>query len=448
VSQEDTVSGGDTLAATTRSERGRAFIASLSGTALEWYDFALYSSAAALVLGTLFFPSQDPLSSTLAAFGTYAGGYLARPIGGILFGRLGDVIGRKRVLVMTLQLMGLTTILIGLLPTYSQLGPWAAVLLVTLRLAQGVAVGGEWGGAVLLSSEFGRGSQRGFWASAPQIGPPSGLLLANGMLALLSGVLSPEAFLAWGWRVAFLFSAVIVALGLWIRLRLEETPVFKALASRQLEKAAPVREVFAHRRRELVAATLVRVGPDVLWALCTVFMLTYATQRLDLPRGWALGATMLACVVHAIAVPLAGALSDRVNRRVQYAVGTAFTAVYPFVLFVIVEGRSFGTLLVGITLGMVVHASIWGPQAALISEQFPPGARYTGCSLAWTFGAVIGGAIAPLMFTGLLAQFDSWVPIAWYLVAASALTGVGVWLAHNPPTEEQERTATLAGYAH
>src|SRR5690242_12043255 len=245
----------------------KAFAASLSGTSLEWYDFAVYSSAAALVFGDLFFPGSDPLTGTLQAFGTYAVGYIARPLGGIVFGRLGDVIGRKRVLVATLLLIGVATFCIGLLPTHAQAGALAPTLLVVLRFAQGVGVGGEWGGAVLLSSEFSQSGQRGFWASAAQVGPPLGTLLANGVLALLAGLLTEAQFLSWGWRVAFLLSAVLVAFGLLIRSKLEETPVFKELEARGDRPTAPVTEVLRTQRRPLIAAMLARVGPDVLYAM-------------------------------------------------------------------------------------------------------------------------------------------------------------------------------------
>ncbi|MDT7673918.1 MAG: hypothetical protein QOD82_1820, partial [Pseudonocardiales bacterium] len=242
----------------------RAFLASLSGTSLEWYDFTAYSAAAALVFPRLFFPAADPLTGTLLAFSTYAVGYVSRPLGGVVFGRLGDVIGRKQVLVLTLVLIGVATFLIGALPTYATIGIAAPILLVLLRFAQGVGVGGEWGGAVLLSSEYGDPRQRGFWASAAQIGPPAGNLMANGVLALLGAMLTDAQFLLWGWRVAFLLSAVLVAVGLWIRVTLEETPVFKAIEARGDRPTAPVSEVFRTETRALVPAVLCRVGPDVL----------------------------------------------------------------------------------------------------------------------------------------------------------------------------------------
>ena len=283
-------------APTARPGRGpliKAYAASLTGTALEYYDFAVYSAAAALVFPQLFFPGEDPLTGTLLSFSTYAVGFLARPVGGIVFGRLGDRVGRKNVLVWTLMLIGAATLLIGLLPGYASIGVAAPIILVLLRFAQGVGVGGEWGGAVLLSSEYGDPAKRGFWASAAQIGPPAGNLLANGVLAVLAAALTEEAFLSWGWRVAFLISAVLVGFGLWIRLKLEDTPVFQAIKESGERPKAPIKEVFATQKRALTAAALARVGPDVLYALFTVFVATYATQVLGMTRSQVLTAVLL-----------------------------------------------------------------------------------------------------------------------------------------------------------
>ncbi|QWF81382.1 MFS transporter [Amycolatopsis sp. CA-230715] len=410
----------------------RAFLASLSGTALEWYDFAAYSVAAATLFGTLFFPSGDELAGTMAAFSTYAVGYLARPLGGFVFGRLGDKLGRKRVLVLTLLLTGTATFLIGVLPTYGSIGGFAAVLLVLLRFAQGVGIGGEWGGAVLLSSEFGDPKRRGFWASAAQIGPPAGNLLANGVLGVLALVLTDAQFTAWGWRVAFLLSGVLVGFGLWIRLKLEETPVFQRLAAEGDRSSAPISEVFRLEWRALLAAIFVRVCPDVLYALFTVFVLTYMTSELKMPRGEGLAAVMIGSALQLVLMPAAGALSDRVNRRKLYLIGTIAAGVWPFVFFPMVSGRSFAAVLVGVVLALVIHALLYGPQAALVTEQFSERLRYTGSSLAYTLAGVIGGALAPLLFTALLAGFGSWVAIALYLAVTAVVSIVGVWLARDP----------------
>jgi MFS family permease len=415
----------------------RAYTASLSGTALEYYDFAAYSVAAATIFGDLFFPSGDDLAGTMAAFSTYAIGYLARPLGGIVFGRLGDVIGRKKVLVYTLLLAGIATFLIGLLPTYATLGGTAAVLLVVLRFAQGVAVGGEWGGAVLLSSEYGDPKRRGLWASAAQIGPPAGNLLANGVIALLGLMLSEAAYESWGWRVAFLLSAVLVAFGLWIRLRLEETPVFKVIAAREERPKAPVKEVVRTERRALIAGVLVRVCPDVTYSLFTVFVLTYMVNELGMSKAQGSAAVMIGSAVQLGLMPAFGALSDRMNRRKLYLYGTIAAAVWPFVFFPMVDGGSFLLLALGIVVALVIHAALYGPQAALITEQFSPRLRYTGSSLAYTLAGVIGGAPAPLILAALLNWLGSWWILGVYLLLTAVLTVVGLWLARDPAGEDE-----------
>ncbi|MDT9600606.1 MFS transporter [Sphingosinicella rhizophila] len=417
-----------------RSDRRRAYVASLSGTALEYYDFAVYSSAAALIFGQLFFDAQDPLTGTLQAFGTYAVGYLARPIGGIFFGRLGDVIGRKKVLVATLLLVGIATFLIGLLPTYGQIGAVAPALLVLLRFAQGVGVGGEWGGAVLLSSEFGRSGQRGFWASAAQVGPPLGTLLANGVLAILTISLSEEAFLAWGWRIAFLLSALLIGFGLWIRNRLEETPVFRKLAEAGAPPAAPVTEIFSDHRHALASAMLSRIGPDVLYSMFAIFILTYATQYLGASRAAAVTAVLIGSAVQIPLIPFSGWLSDRVGRRSLYAVGAVCGAAWTIGFLVL--ARDGSALLLGIVGGLVFHALMYGPQAAFIAEQFPARLRYTGSSLAYTLAGIFGGAVAPLAFSAMLAHEGAPLMIGAYIAAASALTLVGLRLGRAVEDEE------------
>ncbi len=422
----------------------RAYTASLSGTSLEYYDFAAYSVAAATLFGDLFFPSGDDLAGTMAAFSTYAIGYLARPIGGFVFGRLGDVIGRKKVLVYTLLLAGIATFLIGLLPTHASIGAGAAVLLVILRFAQGVAVGGEWGGAVLLSSEYGDPKRRGFWASAAQIGPPAGTLLANGVIALLDWILTDAAFNSWGWRVAFLLSAVLVAFGLWIRLRLEETPVFKQIATRP---AAPLTEVTRHEKRAVVAGLLVRVCPDVLYTLFTVFVLTYIVKELDMPKGEGSAAVMIGSAVQLALMPAFGALSDRMNRRKLYLYGTIAAAIWPFLFFPMVSGGSFLALTLGVVVALVIHAALYGPQAALITEQFSPRLRYTGSSLAYTLAGVIGGAPAPLVFAALLKWTGSWVILGVYLVLTAVLTVVGLVLARDPVEDVDAPVAATSAEA-
>jgi MFS family permease len=405
----------------------RAFAASLAGTSLEWYDFAVYSAAAALVFGDQFFPSKNPLTGTLLAFSTYAVGYVSRPLGGFVFGRLGDVIGRKKVLISTLVLIGAATFLIGFLPPYSAVGIAAPIALVVLRFAQGVGVGGEWGGAVLLSSEFGDPRRRGFYASAAQVGPPAGNLLANGVLAALGALLTQDQFAAWGWRVAFLSSAILVGIGLWIRARLEETPVFQAMQAEKTRPEAPLREVFTTQPRALAAAILCRIGPDVLYAMFTVFVLTYATDQLGMSRSSALGAVLVGSALQIFLIPLAGALSDRIDRRLLYGCAAVAAGLWPFAFFPLAAGGWFG-LAAGVVVGLAIHSFLYGPQAAFIAEQFSPRLRYTGSSLAYTLAGILGGAIAPLLFTALLSAYGSWLPLALYIAVASVVTLGGVCL--------------------
>ncbi|MFE4253388.1 MFS transporter [Streptomyces sp. NPDC056910] len=416
----------------------RAFFASLTGTALEWYDFAIYSVAAALVFGDVFFPSEDPATGTLLAFSTYAVGYVSRPLGGFVFGRLGDKLGRKKVLIATLVLIGAATLAIGLLPSYATIGVAAPVTLVILRFAQGVGVGGEWGGAVLLSSEFGDPRRRGFYASAAQIGPPVGNLLANGVLAALGALLTEAQFTSWGWRVAFLLSGVLVFFGLWIRAKLEETPVFKAMEAEQKRPEAPIREVFTTHPRALAAAILSRVAPDVLYALFTVFVLTYATGELGMSRGSALAAVLIGSSLQVFLIPLAGALSDRVNRRVLYGVSAAAAGVWPFLFFPMIGGGSWPLLALGVVVALVFHSAMYGPQAAFIAEQFSPRLRYTGSSLAYTLAGVIGGAVAPLLFTALLDAYDSWIPLALYVAGTAIVTIAGLCLGRDGDPGDEE----------
>lgn len=414
----------------------RAFVGSATGTSLEWYDFALYSAASALVFGKVFFPSSDPLSGTLLAFATYGVGYAARPIGGIFFGRLGDVIGRKHVLVWTLLLIGIATLCVGLIPSYASIGIWAPAALVFLRLCQGIGVGGEWAGAVLISSEHGDPKDRGLRGSAAQIGPPVGNLLANGVLAALAATLSSEEFLAWGWRIAFLLSAALVAFGLWIRLRVEETPVFEEIKRTGQIPKAPLKEVFTKEFKPLVAATLVRICPDVMYGMATVFILTYATKQQGLKPSQALLAVVIGSALQTLMVPAAAWLSDRFRRRSVYAIGALCSMAWPFIFFPLMSTAGYTGVVLAVIAGLFCNSLMYGPQAALVSEQFSPRLRYAGSSLAYTFGGVLGGAIAPFMFALLLSKYGSWQPLAAYIVVVAIVTLLGVRMARDPAERE------------
>jgi MFS family permease len=419
-----------------KRQGARAFIVALTGTSLEWYDFAIYSTASALVFGQVFFHAGDPLTGTLAAFGTYAVGYVARPLGGFFFGRLGDRIGRKNVLVWTLILIGVATFAVGLIPPYASIGIAAPALLVLLRLCQGVGVGGEWAGAVLVSAEHGDPARKGFFGSAAQIGPPLGNLMANGVLALLTVTMSNSVFLAWGWRVAFLLSAILVGVGLLIRLKLEETPVFEEIKAQGIVAESPLLDVFRHEGRGLLAATMSRISPDVMYALSTVFVLTYATQKHLLTSSQALLAVVIGSGLQVFMVPLAGHLSDRVNRRLLVGIGAALAMVWPFVFFPLMS-TGFPGVVAAVVAGLLCNSLMYGPQAALVAEQFSPRLRYAGSSLAYTIGGVFGGAIAPFLFTYLLGAYSSWIPMAIYIIVVAVITVIGVRMARNPNPDEQ-----------
>jgi MFS family permease len=423
--------------------RRKAFVASLSGTSLEYYDFAVYGTASALVFPQLFFPGSDPLTGLLLAFGTFAVGYVSRPVGGFVFGRLGDTLGRKRVLVSTLLLIGVATVLIGLLPTYSTIGVTAPIVLVLLRFAQGVGVGGEWGSAVLLSGEFGDARRRGFWSSAAQIGPPAGNLLANGVFAILAATLTQDQLLSWGWRLAFLLSAVLVAFGLWIRLTLEDTPVFRALQESGSTSEAPIREVLRTQPRGLIAAILSRLGPDVAYSLLTVYVLSYATRTAGFERAQVLSAVLIGSALQLGLIPAFGALSDRINRRLVSTVAVVLAGVWVFLLFPTIDSGSFGLLVLGVVVGLVLHAAAYGPQAAFITEQFSPRLRSTGSSLGYTLAGVLGGALAPLLLTSLQAGFG-WAAAAGYVALACLLSAVGLALGRDHDPREDEELAAMA----
>ncbi|MFF9898037.1 MFS transporter [Streptomyces longispororuber] len=423
-----------------RSGITRIVGASLIGTTIEWYDFFLYGSAAALVFNELFFPTADPLTGTLIAFVTYAIGFLARPLGGVVFGHFGDRVGRKKLLVLSLLLMGGSTFAMGLLPTYDAIGIGAPVLLTLLRLVQGFALGGEWGGAVLIVSEHGGARHRGFWASWPQSGAPGGNLLATGVLALLAGVQSDAAFESWGWRVPFLLSGVLVMVGLWIRISVTESPLFlKARAEAEAAAArgqggqeeAPVVEVFRRNWRQVLTAIGTRFGENISYYVLTSFLLVYVTKHLDLPKSTALNAVLIGSAVHFVTIPAWGALSDRLGRRPVTLVGSAGMAVWAFLFFTLVDSGSFAVITAAVTVGLLLHGAMYGPQAAFISEMFDTRVRYSGASVGSQLASVVAGALAPIIAVELLKEYDSSVPVALYLCLAAVVTTVTVALARE-----------------
>ncbi|WP_425837779.1 MFS transporter [Streptomyces fractus] len=408
----------------------RVVAASLVGTTVEWYDFFLYGSAAALVFNKLFFPGSDPLVGTLLSFLTYAVGFAARPLGALVFGHFGDRLGRKKLLVVSLLMMGGATFAIGLLPTHATIGSAAPVLLTMLRLVQGFALGGEWGGAVLLVSEHGDARRRGFWASWPQTGAPAGQLLATAVLAILTGALSESAFESWGWRVPFLLSGVLVMLGLWIRLQVDESPVFKAALAHAEERRAdgsaaekpPLITVFRHHWREILTAMGCRMGENVSYYVITAFILVYVVDAVDMSKQAALDAVLIGSAVHFVTIPLWGALSDRLGRRPVYIAGAVGIAVWMFPFFSLIDTGSFMNVLIAVTVGLVLHGAMYAPQAAYFAELFATRVRYSGASIGAQFASVAAGAPAPLIATALLAAYGSGTPIALYVIGAALIT--------------------------
>lgn len=417
--------------ASANAKMRRLAAASSIGTTLEWYDFTVYNLMAALVFNVIFFPSFDPLTGTILAFSTYAVGYVSRPLGGMLFGHLGDKLGRRFVLVTTLILMGVATGVMGMLPTYASWGIWSPLLLVALRFVQGAAIGGEWAGAVLLAMEHGRQDQRGRNASFTQVGPSAGTLLGTGFIALVSLFLSPEDFLAWGWRIPFVSSVALVVFGLWLRRGVDETPAFKEMAAHNAQAKTPLKEVFVSHWRRLLVAGGVRIGSDVLYALVVVFTLTYVTSVLHLSRPLALTATMLGAAGNALTVPLFGALSDKLGRRPVYLTGALLGIVWAFAFFVLMDSSQPWQICVAVVLGLQIHAVMYGPQAAFVTEQFPTRVRYAGSSLAYTLAGILGGGFAPLIITSLYRAYGTTGAVSLYVCVALGVTLVALLAARE-----------------
>lgn len=419
------------------SDIRRVVIASFIGTTIEWYDFFLYGTASALVFNKLFFPQFDALTGTMAAFATYAVGFFARPVGGIVFGHFGDRIGRKSMLVTTLMLMGVATILIGLLPTYDQIGVWAPILLVTLRFVQGFGVGGEWGGAVLMAVEHGGAERRGFYASWVQAGVPVGLLLANAVFRLTSSM-DGAAFLAWGWRVPFLLGVLLLGVGMFIRLKIIESPVFTeaqaraATAREDISSKVPILAVLRDHPRNVVLAMGARFAENAFFYIFTVLILSYGSLQLGMGDKFLLNAVLIGSAVQLFVIPWFGALSDRVGRRPVYLGGALFLAAFAFPFFWMIETRQPVLVVAAVVIGLIGHAAMYGPQAAFFSELFGTRVRYSGASLGYQLASPLAGGLAPLIATKLLEKSSgqSW-SVAVYLLVMAAITLVSVWLAEE-----------------
>src|SRR6476646_1353335 len=404
----------------------RAVIASTIGTAIEWYDFFLYSVVTGLVFAKLFFPGDDPLTGTLNAFGIYFVGFLARPIGAAIFGHYGDRIGRKSTLIITLMLMGIATFLVALVPTYDQVGIWGAILLTVLRFIQGVGVGGEWGGSVLMSMEWCKThGSRGFIASWPQFGVPCGLFLAN-LAVLAFSQMSGDQFLTWGWRIPFFLSLILVGVGLWIRLGIMEKPVFsKLVAERKIEKT-PILEVIKRQPKEILLSAFARMAEQAPFYIFTAFIFSYGTGALKVERDFLLIAVMCAAILSFIAIPLSGHISDLIGRKRMYMIGAVVTGIFGFVYFGMLNTGSLVVIFLAIFISLIPHDMMYGPQAALIAESFTGRLRYSGSSLGYQLASIIAGGPAPLIATWLYGEFKNPYVIALYIAACAVITLIAV----------------------
>ena len=400
----------------------RAVIASTIGTAIEWYDFFLYSTVTGLVFARLFFPHSDPWVGTLEAFAIYAVGFIARPIGAAIFGHFGDRIGRKSTLIATLLLMGLATFAVALVPTYASVGIWGAVILTVLRFVQGVGVGGEWGGSVLMSMEWARTDHsRGFIASWPQFGVPCGLFLAN-LAVLAFSQMSGEQFLSWGWRVPFAVSLVLVGVGLYIRLGVLETPTFARLVAERKVERTPMLAVIKEHSKEIVLSALARMAEQAPFYIFTAFIFSYGLESLGVSRNFLLTAVLSASVLSFVSIPLFGHISDRIGRKNMYLIGAVVTGVFGFIYFGMLKTGSEPIIFLAIILSLIPHDMLYGPQAALIAESFTGRLRYSGSSLGYQLASVIAGGPAPLIATWLYGTYHSAFAIAIYIAICAVIT--------------------------
>src|SRR4051794_3721873 len=414
-----------------RGQVRRALIAGTVGTSIEWYDFFLYGTAAALVFPELFFPKSSHYAGALASFAIYAVGFAARPVGAAIFGHWGDRIGRKATLISTLLVMGIASALIGCMPTYNSIGLWAPTLLVVLRLMQGIGVGGEWGGSVTLSMEWGNPRRRGLIASLPQTGVPIGLLLSTGAVTLCTH-LTGNGFDTWGWRIPFLASILLIGIGLWVRLGVLESPLFAREIENKRVERRPIAEVIKRNPREIVLSALLRMSEQMPFYIFTVFVLEYATDDLGFEKNFATNAVMVAAALALILVPLFGHLSDRVGRKRMYIAGAVLTGLWAIPYFALLNTKASGLVFAAIALSLIPHNMQYGPQAALIAESFTTRLRYSGAGIGYQLASVVAGGPAPLVAVWLLHTFDSTLPIALYMIAGAIVTVIATLLLPEP----------------
>jgi MFS family permease len=410
------------------AELRKAVIAATVGTTIEWYDFFIYGTAAGLIFPKLFFPNEDPLTGTLAAFSTYFIGFVGRPIGAAIFGHYGDRIGRKATLIATLMLMGIATFLVAFVPGYASIGIWGAIILTVLRTLQGIGVGGEWGGSVLIAMEWSRShGSRGLVASWPQFGVPSGLFLSNLVILIVSAWTGAD-FATWGWRVPFVLSIVLIGIGLWIRLGILETPVFRQLVETDTIERAPIIEVIKRQPREIILSALLRMAEQAPFYIFTAFVFAYGVGTLKMSRDLILAAVLVASCVSFVSIPLFGHVSDRIGRRNMYLIGAAATGLFGFLYFGMLDTAIASAVFIAIVLSLIPHDMMYGPQAALIAEAFTPRLRYSGASLGYQLASVIAGGPAPLIATALFAAYHTGYAVAIYIAACAVVSLVSAAL--------------------
>jgi metabolite-proton symporter len=424
--------------------RRRVLGAAFVGTALEWYDFFLYGTAAALVFDKLFFPNIDPTAATLASLSTFAAGFVARPIGGVIFGHYGDRLGRKNMLIVSLIMMGVATFLIGLLPTYATIGVAAPIVLVLLRIVQGLGVGGEWGGAALMSTEYAPRHRRGFFGAFTQMGVPAGLLTSTVVVLIVSASVSDEAFLGWAWRIPFLISIVLVAVGLYVRLRILESPVFEEVKEEEPEPRIPLVATIRDHPKSLLTVMGARIAENALFYLFTVFILEYGETELGLERDSLLIAVIVAATIGLFTTPAYGALSDRIGRRPVYLFGAGVSLIFSFIYIPMIDTKSIALIVLATVIGLNLgHDAMYGPQAAFFSESFGTRSRYTGASIGYQLAGVFGGGIAPLVAASLLTLGPSGgYYVAAYMAGLCVITILAVlWATETYTTDFSERAA-------
>jgi MFS family permease len=429
---------GGTAPTSVRSQRSKAAVASTIGTTIEWYDFFLYGTTAALVFPSVFFPGSSALAGTLLSFSTQFVGFAARPVGAAIFGHYGDRLGRKGALITTLVLMGTATALMGVLPGYATIGVAAPILLTVLRIVQGVGVGGEWGGSVLMSMEWGSRKRHGFMASLPQLGVPIGLLLSTGAVKIVSAAGGNDFFLTWGWRIPFLLSVVLIGVGLYVRLSVLETPHFARVKQQNAVVKQPVWEVIKTQPLAIITSAFVRMAEQAPFYLFITFVLTYGTKALGLQRGELLNDTLVAAAIGFVTVPLFGYLSDVFGRRLVYGIGIVAVGVYAFPYFGLLNTKTSGLVLLAIVVSLALHDIMYGPQAALISETFGTGVRYSGAGLGYQLASVIAGGPAPLIATAIFASTKSSTGISWYIVGCAIVSMIALLLMPKPHADVSE----------